>query len=182
MGFLSRLFGREEPVIQPDIARTDVSRADILQKESSAPAPKMQIRYRSDLITKLVDDHRKLVALYTDINNTFAAGDLTGAVTRLRYFKTGIQEHLLTEKIQLYVYLQYLLAEDKLAYDLMRSLHKEMDGIGRAVLAFLEKYDSLDKNRMLLETFPTEFKAIGGVLVDRISREENTLYPLYVPS
>ena len=176
MGFLSKLFGRKESVTQSDVVQTGVP------KENPAYAPKTRIAYKSDLIAKLIDDHRKLVALYTDIGKAFTADDLAGTVHRLRHFRSNIQEHLLTEKIQLYVYLQYLLADDQLAYDLMRGLHREMDGIGKAVLAFLEKYDDLDNNCALLETFPTEFKAVGAVLVDRISREERTLYPLYMPA
>ncbi|MFD2270519.1 hypothetical protein ACFS07_03625 [Undibacterium arcticum] len=59
-----------------------------------------------------------------------------------------------------------------------------MDEIGRAAFAFFDKYQ--DSSSMTTaearQSFKTEFEGIGKVLVDRISREETMLYPLYLPS
>jgi hypothetical protein len=57
-----------------------------------------------------------------------------------------------------------------------------MDGIGKAVLAFLSKYRDLDTQPNLAVSFRSDLDAVGKVLVERIEREESTLYPLYLPA
>lgn len=61
-------------------------------------------------------------------------------------------------------------------------LRHEMDGIGKAVVAFLAKYKDLSVDGNLVASFGRDLEAVGKVLVDRIQREEESLYPLYAPA
>jgi hypothetical protein len=58
-----------------------------------------------------------------------------------------------------------------------------MDGIGRVAFDFFDKYQGKDWLAVpdARANFKAEFDNLGKVLVDRITREENILYPLYMP-
>lgn len=57
-----------------------------------------------------------------------------------------------------------------------------MHGIGKAVVGSLAKYKDLSVDGNLVASFGRDLEAVGKVLVDRIQREEETLYPLYAPA
>ena len=83
--------------------------------------------------------------------------------------------------MRLYIYLQQQMAGDEINSALVRSFRKEMDGIGKNVLDFLEKYKEIEKSSDAdLSSFSGELDQIGSVVSTRMKREELTLYPLYV--
>jgi hypothetical protein len=145
-------------------------------------APGTRIAYSNRLIADLETEHRKLLALFTDINSAYMAGDVVRTVANLRKFKGDIQAHLLTEQVRLYVYLQHALASDELSYTLMQGMHREMDVIGKSVLIFLDKYGAQNGKPELAAGFASDLGRLGVVLIERIKREETTLYPLYMPA
>jgi hypothetical protein len=49
-------------------------------------------------------------------------------------------------------------------------------------VGFLAKYKDLSVDTNLVASFGRDLEAVGKVLVDRIQREETTLYPLYLPA
>ena len=58
---------------------------------------------------------------------------------------------------------------------------KEMNGIARTVLSFLEKYESLQQiSEEQLNNFLIDLENISKVIHERMQREEEKLYPLYL--
>lgn len=151
-------------------------------KPAEAAAPGTAIRYNPELIEQLKRDHQALLALFGSIQTAFAAGRLQAVVEHLDAFRTGIQSHLLIENVRLYIYLEHQLASDEASHQLIHDFRHEMDGIGKAVVGFLAKYKDLSVDTNLVASFGRDLEAVGKVLVDRIQREEATLYPLYLPA
>lgn len=147
-----------------------------------AQAPGTHIAYHPNLIDQLQGDHQKLLGIFGNILATFNAGDLAGTAKLLEEFRGNIQGHLLTENVKLYIYLEHALRQDEESHQLVHGFRHEMDGIGKVVLAFLGKYKNIASQPELAAAFGTELAQIGEALVARIQREEETLYPLYLPA
>lgn len=152
------------------------------QKEQFAPAPGTEIRYSADLIPLLQKDHADLLSFYGEIQNAFEAQKYETVSRQLNEFKSLLQGHLLTENIRLYIYLDHMLGRDQMNGELIREFRREMDQIGRTVMNFLKKYEAIGVDKELANAFKKDFETLGTVLVQRIKREETTLYPLYLPS
>lgn len=166
------LFGKREQagaaVIKP---------AAPMPAESSAPGT--NIHYHPELIGKLTSDHQALLKLFGQTSEAAGRGEVAAAALHLEEFRIALQSHLLTENIRLYVYLEHALAGDAQSHALIHDFRHEMDGIGKVVVGFLSKYRDLAAHPELAGEFSKELAAVGKVLVQRIRREEETLYPLY---
>ncbi len=145
-------------------------------------APGTEIHYHPDLIENLKSDHKRLLGRYGDIKSHFEAADYEQVAGQLEQFKMDLQGHLLTENIKLYIYLDHMLANDEMNATLIKEFRREMDGIARVALKFLSKYEAIGVDKDLAPSFAKDFAEIGKVLVERIKREEEVLYPLYVSS
>lgn len=177
--FLDFLFGKKEPQngvpVQPPLRQ-----APIPAKPVSAPGT--HIGYHPELVSQLEGDHQNLLRIMGTVAEALAVQDLKAVVQRLDAFRSAIQDHLLTENVRLYVYLEHALVQDPVSHALIHEFRREMDGIGKAVLNFLAKYRELETQPELLRTFGDDLNAVGKVLVERIRREEAMLYPLYMPA
>ena len=145
-------------------------------------APGTEIRYSPELIDNLKDEHQTLVGLYGEIQTAFENEQYEAVSQLLDRFRGILQGHLLTENVRLYIYLERHFAHDDTNADLIREFRREMDGIGKTVMNFLRKYEAIGVNHDLAGAFGRDFAELGKVLTQRIEREENTLYPLYMPS
>jgi len=176
MSFLSKLFDDKEVGKKPPPAAPRLP---------AKPAPRrphaVQIPYDTHLVAELDTEHQRLLALFTDISQSFAAGDVARAAAGLRKFTSDIQAHLLTEQIGLYVYLEDVLTDSdgQQSRTKVYDIHHAMDAIGQAVLDFLNKYRLLDKKPELQATFGADLAGIGAALVERIKLEKTALYPMY---
>ena len=138
------------------------------------------IAYYPELIKELVADHHRLLNLHEGIRDGFARGDLPLVSARLKEFGMLLRNHLLTENMRLYIYLQQKAAGDEVNTTLVRSFRKEMDGIAKTGLKFLEKYDEIEsKSEGELASFAEELDQIGSVVNTRMQREVEMLFPLY---
>lgn len=144
-------------------------------------APGTEIRYHPELIEQLQSDHRKLLGIYGEIQQAFDAGDYALVSQKLDAFRSGLQGHLLTENVRLYIYLDRCLASDETNSDLIRGFRREMDGIAKVAMNFLKKYEAIGVDKELAGAFAKDFATIGQVLGERIQKEEQVLYPLYMP-
>lgn len=147
-----------------------------------ASAPGTEIRYSPTLIDELKKDHKALLATYMAIKASFDGGDYRAVSAKLNEFRISLQGHLLTENVRFYIYLDRVHGQDEMNSDLIRGFRREMDGIGRAALSFLKKYETIGVDKELAGAFAKDFAEIGTVLGERIKREEGVLYPLYVPA
>ncbi|SCZ58485.1 hemerythrin domain-containing protein [Thiohalomonas denitrificans] len=167
------LFKKNEPT-EPD--------AEASSSEAFPTAPGTEIRYSPELVEKLKEDHKDLIELYGQIAEEFAQADYKAVSQSLARFRGLLQGHLLTENVRLYIYLDRQFAHDDTKSELIRKFRREMDGIGRAATNFLRKYEAIGVNTELADAFKRDFNEVGQVLVQRIEREESTLYPLYMPT
>ncbi len=138
-----------------------------------------EIRYDENLIDRLQNDHKTLLQIYTEINTALDKQNFKVIAEKLAKFRVGLTDHLLTENVKLYVFLDNELASDAMNSELIRSFRREMDGIGKTVMDFLRKYQASGVNADNAVDFRKDFGKLGEVLSDRISREESTLYLLY---
>ncbi len=145
-------------------------------------APGTQIHYSAELINGLKSDHQSLLTLYGKIDSEFKEGRYEEVSSLLNDFKSELNSHLLTENVRLYIYLERSLAHDPTTGELIHGFRKEMDEIAKVALGFLKKYETIGVDAQLASHFGPDFKTIGEVLVERIQKEEHTLYPLYQPS
>lgn len=169
----------------PDAPNSSSAGNDGRAQPSSAQAgtaPGTGIRYSPSLLDELKSDHKQLLATYTAIKTAFDKGDYVTVSAKLNEFRIGLQGHLLTENVRFYIYLDRVHGQDEMNSDLIRGFRKEMDGIGRAALNFLKKYEMIGVDKELAAAFAKDFAEIGAVLGERIKREESTLYPLYIPA
>ncbi len=140
------------------------------------------IRYDADLVPSLKQDYQNLLGIYGEVSRAAADSRFDLVKSRLHDLKHNLQTHLVVENVRFYVYLQQHLASDQNASALIADLRKEMDGIARAAVQFVNRYETAEFTPELAETFRKELAGIGEVLVKRISTEESRLYTLYMPS
>lgn len=127
----------------------------------------------------MAHDHRNLLATYGDLARAAAEKDASGFKLSLISFKSMLVAHLLKEAVKLYIYLRQKLKDDESAYSLVTSYKKEMDGISRVAMAFVDEYSSKPAHEIDFTQLSMQLREIGLVLGDRIRREESELYPLY---
>jgi len=171
MGLFAFLFGRK---------KKDTSQ-NLQQPAAVAHAPGTQIAYSPDLIPQLKTEHQQLLEIFGKINAAFAKNDLPLTARFLEDFRREIQSHLLTENIRFYIYLEHSLVQHMESLSLMHEFRQEMNAIGKAVLSFLNKYKDIGSRPDFALPFSRDLEDVGKILVDRIKREEETLYPLYFP-
>lgn len=176
MGILSFLFdGKKQPAEAP------IQAPPAAPAQSPSQAQGTQISYNPDLVPRLQEEHRHLLKLFGEIEQAFQSNDLEVTAARLEEFRGAVLDHLMTENIRFYIYLEHSLQHDPDSFELMHGFRHEMAGIGKAVLAFLSKYKEIAGQPNLAISFGSDLKQVGEVLVGRIRREEETLYPLYLP-
>lgn len=152
------------------------------EAKTGQPAPGTSIYYDPNLIAKYLGDHRQLFEIYEQISSALASHNFSAVKRGLNDFRSGLQEHLLSENVKLYVYLSRQLAANEESSRLINEFRTEMNGIGRVVMDFVRKYTEGELGEHQVAAFKREFDEIGAVLKRRTKREESTLYPLYMES
>lgn len=139
------------------------------------------IAYDPELVPALKRDHADLVKLFGAIGECADQGDFQPIPQMLNAFKVHLEGHLIAENVRFYNYVENAMQHDPESSALVRSFRREMNAIARGVVDFVKKYqvDAFDQ-RMRAE-FMTDYKTVGGLLAQRIQREEGSLYPLYHP-
>jgi hypothetical protein len=165
MGFFSRLFGQDK------------------KQEASAQTKKSDegIAYDAGLVSKLKADHQELLAMFGKISQVATTGQFDELPKLLKRFKLALQTHLVTENVRFYVYVQQRQADDSNASSLIADLRKEMNGIANAAVNFIGQYEAAVFTEEVANQFKKDLAGIGEVLVQRINREETSLYTLYLP-
>lgn len=146
----------------------------------TATAPGTHIHYDAQLVAHLIDDHRRLEAQFADIIAASQARDVDRLTRSLSSFGNGIRDHLLTENVRFYIYLQHTGDAEQAA--IVHSFQHEMRSIGKALTAFLFRHGEREEwGDQDWSVFTRELDEIAQVLSRRIATEESTLYPLYKP-
>ena len=137
------------------------------------------IAYNSELIPRYVGEHRELLAIFTKIIDASENSQPKNIVVNLELFKQKFLDHIMDENFHLYLYLRQMLKMDDESHELMRIYQREMAGIRRDVLKFVDDY--LDDGAQYNSDFHSQLLAIAGALKRRIDAEEDRLYPMYRP-
>lgn len=144
-------------------------------------APGTEIRYHPDLIAQLLESHRDMDTYYQDLLHASDTADYPVIEEKLQTLRKELHDHLLTENVLLYAYMEASLAEDAINHELIREFRREMNGIAKSTMDFLKKYAQLTGSKALQESFRDDLFQIGKILKTRLEREEKILYPLYRP-
>lgn len=175
MGLFSFLFGNAGEADSAGVSQ-DAHHKDNIKWEGGS------LKYDATLISKLKQDHQALLAQFAEIQQARQQQDYVGVQKRLHDFKMLLSAHLLAENVRFYAYVKRGLAHDPHNFQIMADFWKEMQGIGKVVMQFLDKYETSVFTPELKASFETELAAIGEALVGRIRHEEESLYTLYQPS
>lgn len=171
MGFFSRLLGHHD-----DLPPVPANAIPI------PSAPPRQIGYDPRLVDSMLKDHAHLGQIFGSIGDAQKAGNYGDIRTLLVNFKSRLEAHVLTENVRFYNYLEQSLANDPANASVMHDFRREMNGIARAVIDFVKKYQSSQFTPEERRQFALDYDAVGKVLVQRMDNEESNLYPLYQPN
>ncbi|MBL8297490.1 MAG: hemerythrin domain-containing protein [Rhodanobacteraceae bacterium] len=160
---IRKLFGRQLPVPAPVLT------------SSSVQAP----RYDALLVPQLTHDHRELVRSYEQIGLLPERDRWDLLPEQLLAFKAQLEAHLLAENVRFYNYVEYSLRDDEENFKLIRDFRREMNAITRGVIEFVKKYQQPLVRSNDRGAFIADYRQVGELLVQRIEREEGSLYPLY---
>jgi hypothetical protein len=134
------------------------------------------------LIPSLVRDHVALLALIRRSATAAALNDAHAARRALLKFHSLLADHLLVENTRLYLYIRaapHVRGTD--LAPLSRTLQVEMNQIAKTVTQFVDDYTANDRD-ILGPAFMVDQDAVRQTLAARFTREESTLYPLYLPA
>jgi len=121
------------------------------------------------------------VRIYTAIKTAATENRYGDLRDLLSNFKLTFQTHLAVENVRFYVYVQQHMALDADTSTFIADVRKEMNGIARAVLKFVDTYMAVPPTPSTVTGFHAELDQIGPVLVQRVQLEESRLYSLYQP-
>ena len=162
---------------------------DFLQPKSSAPistpalpvqrAPGTRIGYDPLLLQRLRADQQRMLELFTQTQALLNARDYGGVYRKLGELRIVLQDHLMTANVKFYVYMSRQLAHDSAKSAIINDCRREMLVNSRQLMDFLRTYTAVRLDDNLAETFQIDLLVIGSVLVQRIEREQTTLFPLY---
>ena len=165
---LRKLFGRtpDEPAASRPLSPT-------------APRAPRAPRFDEQLVPQLIHDHRELVHLYEQIGLLPERDRWDLLPAQLLAFKSQLEAHLLAENVRFYNYVEYTLRDDEENFNLIRDFRREMNAIARGVIEFVKKYQQPLVTLAERGAFIADYRHVGSLLVQRIEREEGSLYPLY---
>lgn len=154
---------------------------DARQLTEYSPAPGTAIRYSPTLVAELTAEHREFFALHDALVTALRLGRVEDIPVLLRTFDDLLTTHLLTEQVRLYAYMDAYFSADAHTRGMLREYRTEMERIGQSVRQMVKKYRLLATDRSLLQNIEQDMAELRQVLEERMSREERTLYPLYMP-
>ena len=146
---------------------------------SQRHAPGTRIGYDPLLIKRLRLDHQRMLELFTQAQSLLTTRDYDGVRRKLGELRIVLQDHLMTASVKFYVYVSRQLASDPGKSAIINEHRRIMLDNSRLIMDFLRTYCIARLDDSFAEQFQIEFLAIGAALVQRIEREETTLFPLY---
>lgn len=139
-------------------------------------------RYRPGLIASLRDQHRALLALFTDLERASEQQNASACGQALHRFARMLEQHLAIENRELYGYLLSRPSHaDQALMSRVRTMSTDMMHVGRILQRFVTAYSDPALTPEQLARLRRDLPAIGEVLAHRIHEEETVLYPLYAP-
>ena len=153
----------------------------VLLKKAPVKKRRELIPYNNRLIPLLEEDHKKLLSIFTSIVGHASDRNYAALTLGLNDFSDLLKNHLRKEGLDLYMYLELVVGKEEGQNDskVFREFRLEMKGIAVAVSSAINKYTNIPVTDDTVDQFISDFTDLGDVLVDRIEREEQILYPIY---
>ena len=145
-------------------------------------APGTSIGYDPLLINRLKSDQQRLLDVFTQAQLLLTNGDYNGVRRKLAELRITLQDHLMTASVKFYVYISRQVAGDPAKAALVGTHRREMLENSRKLMDFLRTYSGAPLDDGNAALFQTELLVIGAALVQRIEREQTSLFPLYQAS
>lgn len=136
-------------------------------------------RFDAQLVPQLTHDHRELMHAYEQIGMLPERDRWDLLPSQLLAFKSQLEAHLLAENVRFYNYVEHTLRGDEENFSLIRGFRREMNTIARGIIEFVKKYQHPLISSTERGAFVADYRNVGALLVQRIQREESSLYPLY---
>lgn len=155
----------------------------MLQGFRDRPTPVVRgLGYDATLVSRLTDDHQELLRIFSAIKKAAAEGHFHLLSALLARFKQTFQAHIMLENVKFYVYVQLYCELDSEALRFVGDARREIDGIARSVVKFLNAHIANVPTAATVDGFNAELSRIGEVLQGRVQVEESRLYSLYQPT
>lgn len=148
---------------------------------SNQYAPGTQLPYDPALISRFEGHHQSLFKIIANIDKSIESQNFNQLKTRLVTLRGALQEHLLEENLKLYVYLSRCLSRDPINVRLVEGMKAEMNQIAGNVMGFLNSSIEGHIGADNVDAFASNFEGMKKVLAERVRREEESLYTLYMP-
>ena len=139
-----------------------------------------QIAFEPGLIDSFIEEHKILISKFTKLELSVKTKQAKVVKEALSIFSKLLRAHLLKENLKLYVYLRHATSHDPSSSEVIIQYKKEMHEIGKTVHDFVTHYLSLNLNAEELKEMDDQLPHIKALLIQRITDEEETLYPLYM--
>lgn len=123
-----------------------------------------------------------MLGLFTQAQELLTTHDYDGVKRKLGELRITLQDHLMTANVKFYVYLSRHLADDAAKSAIINEYRREMLINSRQIMDFLRTYSAARLDDSFADSFQIELLVIGSALVQRIEREQSTLFPLYQAS
>lgn len=181
MGILKTLFGASNADTRTQAASPRVQPATAPSGGEARLRPGRALTYDPSLVESLLDDHQALVQIFQRVDAACREFKFAECNEALRQFRSRFTDHLIVENTRFYLYVKHAMqASDPASTEIARSFQQEMYQIAKVVTTFVDKYSG-NEEELKSAAFAQELQGIGRALLERIEREEKTLYPLYVP-
>lgn len=138
-----------------------------------------QISYSPELLVNLKDEHKILLNHMHSLSEAEKTKDLDSLPLLLDIFRSKMLAHVSKEILKLYIYLLSNLDHNSEQYKNVRAFRKEMDSMLIKILDFLDSYKDIEQIKQG-KNFHDDLQQIITIFNDRIEREENILFPLYI--
>ncbi len=140
------------------------------------------VTYDPALLDTLKQEHQELGRLYASLKAA-AQESRFQQISRLLFgFKLVLQKHIMLENVRFYVYLEQNAEPGSEILRVISELRREMDGIARMVVKFVNTYTVHAPTAGTVDRFIAELDEIGNVLFARVEMEEEHVYPVYQPN
>ena len=137
-------------------------------------------QYDPTLIETLEEDHKQLFVLFNQVLDVARNNKFITLQLGLVEFATAFTTHIELEDEKLYGYLTMLASnKSELEQKIVSDYSQEMKNISISIFKLLNFSHSSPITKHNVSKFIEDFEKIGELLMDRIEREENILYPIY---
>ncbi len=139
------------------------------------------ITYDPELVARLTQEHGELVRIFSAIKAATAQCHFNQLPGLMAEFKHAFLNHVGTENVKLYVYMQQHWETDSSTSEVVSGLRKEMNEIARGVMKFIDAHIDAAPSPVGVMMFTAELEKVGAALLKRVEVEETRLYGLYRP-